>query len=285
MRLLAGQPNALRRSWHRPETVQWDSMAQLYRAPSHLTVDSPEPLGSTGSSADAGAEEFQTAATCGPCRAQPGGRARNPGSIRPCDRAGAVPRALRHLWRPSSCQQRLRVGLRSPCARHMVPSPHLPIRMLEVHELICYQRRTAVWLAAWQIVGRCINCRAGLPGLFRSCLRMPAISDVQARVKAYQDPGPRLGRHVINDQGAVTKAAKFVRLYKCRSARPHRCRPASATFGSPLVAHLVRTVSTAAPNHLVISSTVQSFSASPTSKELCAPDELFLRRLSSLQND
>ena len=32
--------------------------------------------------------------------------------------------------------------------------------------------------------------------------------------------GVRVGRHVINDQDTVTKAGKFVRLYRC--CFPHR---------------------------------------------------------------
>ena len=68
-----------------------------------------------------------------------------------------------------------------------------------------------------QIVKRYINCGKRVPVLVRSCLHMPAKGVV--RVKVHQDPGPRVGRHVINDQDAVTKAAKFVRLYRCCSAR------------------------------------------------------------------
>lgn len=161
--------------------------------PSSLTVNSPEPLSSTGNPADAGADECQTAETCGPCRAQPGGRARNSGSIRPCDRAGAVPRTLRHLWRPPSRQQRLCVGLRPPCARHVVPSPQLPstcwrsMNLLAIRSGMQFDRRLG------QIVGRCINCRARLPVLVRYCLRMSAKSD-PSQGEAVSRPGATDGQ-------------------------------------------------------------------------------------------
>ena len=107
---------------------------------------------------------------------------------------------------------------------HMVNSPliaALHICKLEINALVCYQRRIAVWLAVSRANRWALHPAAGCgcQGSSDPCLRLPAKSDVQAKVKAVsENRGHGRGRHVINDQDAVTKAAKFVRLYRCCSA-------------------------------------------------------------------